>query len=230
MTASRRLNSSTFSVTRSSVQSLIRMSRLRSKSRPRCLNGTPTASNSRAYQPAATPRTRRPLEITSRLPSAFAATTGLRSGSTSTPVPSLMRRGARGDGAERGDRVEDRERRLHAEQDVVPRPERLEAERLGALRVGVERVDVRDLARADEVADREADEVRHPMNCRSGIEHAQDVELLVRLAARWSSSVVAHQHLEAGVGLHLLDGDAGMQRNRAACAGSPARSRRRRAW
>ena len=68
------------------------MSRFRSKCRPRCLNGTPTASNSRAYQPAATPRTSRPPEMTSRLPSALAATTGLRSGSTSTPVPSLIRR------------------------------------------------------------------------------------------------------------------------------------------
>ena len=66
------------------------MSRLRSKTRPRCLKGTPTASNSRAYQPAATPRTRRPPEITSRLPRALAVTTGLRRGSTSTPVPSLI--------------------------------------------------------------------------------------------------------------------------------------------
>ncbi len=66
------------------------MSRLRSNCRPRCLKGTPTASNSRAYQPAATPRIRRPPEITSRLPRALAATTGLRSGSTSTPVPSLI--------------------------------------------------------------------------------------------------------------------------------------------
>ena len=66
------------------------MSRLRSKSRPRCLNGTPTASNSRAYQPAATPRMSRPLEMTSRVPRALAATVGLRSGSTMTPVPSLM--------------------------------------------------------------------------------------------------------------------------------------------
>ena len=66
------------------------MSRFRSKSRPRCLNGTPTASNSRAYHPAATPRTRRPLEITSSVPSALAATVGLRSGRTSMPVPSLI--------------------------------------------------------------------------------------------------------------------------------------------
>ena len=67
------------------------MSRLRSKSRPRRLNGTPTASNSRAYQPAATPRIKRPFEITSSVPSVFAATVGFRSGSTSTPVPSLIR-------------------------------------------------------------------------------------------------------------------------------------------
>ena len=66
------------------------MSRLRSNSRPRCLKGTPTASNSRAYQPAATPRISRPLLMTSSVPMALAATVGLRSGSTSTPVPSLI--------------------------------------------------------------------------------------------------------------------------------------------
>ena len=57
---------------------------------PRCLNGTPTASNSRLYQPAATPRSSRPLEIWSMLASSLASTTGLRSGSTRTPVPSLI--------------------------------------------------------------------------------------------------------------------------------------------
>src|SRR3990167_3613526 len=92
ITASRRLNPSTCRLTRSSVQRRVRMSRLRSNRRPRCLNGTPTASNSRAYQPAATPRRSRPPEITSRVPSALAAIVGLRSGRTMTPVPSLTRR------------------------------------------------------------------------------------------------------------------------------------------
>ena len=115
------------------------MSRLRSKTRPRCLKGTPTASNSRAYQPAATPRTRRPPEITSRLPRALAVTTGLRRGSTSTPVPSLI---------------------LLVRAATAPRVviesmmgKRLEAEGLGALGVGVEARDIRDLAGADEIAD-----------------------------------------------------------------------------
>src|SRR5712692_5908177 len=92
ITASRRLNSSAWRVTRSSVQSRVRISRFRSKSRPRCLKGTPTASNSRAYQPAATPRISRPLETASSVPSAFAATVGFRSGNTITPVPSLILR------------------------------------------------------------------------------------------------------------------------------------------
>ena len=91
MTASRKFSSSTRAVTRSSVQSRIRISRFRSNSRPRCLNGTPTASNSRAYHPAAAPTISRPLEITSSVPSVFAASVGLRSGSTSTPVPSRIR-------------------------------------------------------------------------------------------------------------------------------------------
>ena len=68
------------------------MSRFRSKWRPRALKGTPTASNSRAYQPAATPRISRPPEMTSRLPRALAAVTGFLRGRTSTPVPSLIRR------------------------------------------------------------------------------------------------------------------------------------------
>src|SRR2546430_3456726 len=91
ITASRRLNSSTRAVTRSPVHSRHRRSRFRSNRRPRCLKGTPTASNSRAYQPAATPRIRRPREMTSSVPSVFATTIGLRSGSTSTPVPSRKR-------------------------------------------------------------------------------------------------------------------------------------------
>ena len=58
--------------------------------RPRSLNGTPTASNSRLYQPEAIPSSSRPPAIRSRLDSSFASTTGLRSGKTSTPVPSLI--------------------------------------------------------------------------------------------------------------------------------------------
>src|SRR5437667_3841391 len=91
ITASRKLNSSMRVVTRSPVHSRHRRSRFRSNRRPRCPKGTPTASNSRAYQPAATPRIRRPREMTSSVPSVFATTIGLRSGSTSTPVPSRIR-------------------------------------------------------------------------------------------------------------------------------------------
>ena len=59
---------------------------------------------------------------------------------------------AGGDGAEHGDGVEDGEGRLDAEQDVVPGPERLEAEGLRPLGIGVERLHVGHLAGADEVA------------------------------------------------------------------------------
>ena len=59
--------------------------------RPRSLNGTPTASNSRLYQPDAMPSSNRPSAIASRLANSLANTTGLRKGSTRTPVPSLIR-------------------------------------------------------------------------------------------------------------------------------------------
>ena len=59
--------------------------------RPRSLKEMPTASNSRAYQPDAAPSSRRPPEIWSRLARTLAVTTGLRSGSTITPVPNRMR-------------------------------------------------------------------------------------------------------------------------------------------
>ena len=57
---------------------------------PRLLNGTPMASNSRLYQPDATPSVSRPFEIWSMLESCLASTTGLRDGSTRMPVPSRM--------------------------------------------------------------------------------------------------------------------------------------------
>ena len=58
---------------------------------PRRSKGTPMASNSRLYQPEAMPMSRRPFESWSMLASCFASSTGLRSGSTRMPVPSLMR-------------------------------------------------------------------------------------------------------------------------------------------
>src|SRR5215469_7944670 len=49
----------------------------------------PTASNSRSYQPAATPSDRRPPETACSVPVTLASTVGSRSGRTSTPVPSV---------------------------------------------------------------------------------------------------------------------------------------------
>ena len=57
---------------------------------PRFSKGTPTASNSRLYQPDAMPTMRRPFDIWSMLESCFASTSGFLSGKTSTPVPSLI--------------------------------------------------------------------------------------------------------------------------------------------
>ena len=57
---------------------------------PRFSNGTPTASNSRLYQPDAMPINRRPFDSRSMLASCLARTTGLRSGRTRMPVPSLI--------------------------------------------------------------------------------------------------------------------------------------------
>src|SRR5579875_957958 len=78
-------------LTSSSVHSRVMISRSRATRFPRSLNGTAQASNSRSYHPPATPRMRRPLEIWSTLASTLASTTGLRSGRTSTPVPSRRR-------------------------------------------------------------------------------------------------------------------------------------------
>ncbi len=63
------------------------------------------------------------------------------------PGAELDGAGARGDGGEDAHRVQDGKRRLHAEDDVIPRPQRLEAQRLGALGVGEEGVDVGGLRR-----------------------------------------------------------------------------------
>ena len=55
------------------------------------MKDTPHASNSRSYQPAATPSINRPPDIRSRLAVVFASTTGFRSGSTKIPVPNDIR-------------------------------------------------------------------------------------------------------------------------------------------
>jgi hypothetical protein len=73
--------------------------------------------------------------------------------------------GAGGHRAQHGDGVHDGERGLHTEQHVVPRPERLEAEGLGALRVRVQALDVGHLAGAHEVANGQA-EVGHGASSR----------------------------------------------------------------
>src|SRR5690242_3792074 len=212
ITASRRLNSSTLRVTRSSVQRRIRMSRLRSNCRPRCLNGTPTASNSRAYQPAATPSTRRPPEITSRLPRVLAATTGLRSGSTRTPVPSLIVRvraatapsmvmestmGNEGStpSSTWSQAQSDSKPRASARSEYAYRPW------MSGTSPGPTKL---RMAKPKSVMGPLADELA------LGVEHTEDGELLVgRRRGRGEGG--AHENLEAGVLANLLDRRARVQ-------------------
>ena len=77
--------------TRSPVQNSFISARFSSKIRPRCLNGTPHASNSRSYQPTAMPSVRRPPDMISMLAAVLASTAARRSGSTRMPVPSSTR-------------------------------------------------------------------------------------------------------------------------------------------
>src|SRR5581483_835169 len=75
--------------------------------------------------------------------------------------------GAHGDRREDRQRVDDREGRLDAQDDVVPGPQRLVAELLGALGVGQDLVDVGRLRRTDEVFDSQAEADAHPKNLLS---------------------------------------------------------------
>src|ERR1700723_3767227 len=76
-----------FPSTFGSAQRRFKISRFSSMSLPRLSNGTPTASNSRLYQPEAMPMMRRPSERWSMLESCLASVTGLRRGRTRTPLP-----------------------------------------------------------------------------------------------------------------------------------------------
>jgi hypothetical protein len=87
ITTPRRSSSSHTPLTSGSRHSRSSTSRFRSNRRPRAVKGTPHAWNSRSYQPAATPRASRPPDSRSTVAATLARTTGLRSGSTSTPVP-----------------------------------------------------------------------------------------------------------------------------------------------
>jgi hypothetical protein len=58
---------------------------------PRRANGTPSAANSSADHPTPTPSINRPSLSRSRLAALLATTTGLSSGSSSTPVASRIR-------------------------------------------------------------------------------------------------------------------------------------------
>ena len=78
-------------LTASPAHSLYSTLRFSWKIRPRSACGTPTASNSFWYQPAATPSVSRPRDIWSIDAVTLARTVGLRSGRTSTPVPSRRR-------------------------------------------------------------------------------------------------------------------------------------------
>ena len=58
---------------------------------PRSAKGTPRASNSSRSHPTPAPKMTRPPERRSRVESIFACAKGLRSGTTTTVVPSFTR-------------------------------------------------------------------------------------------------------------------------------------------
>ncbi len=87
--ASKRVNSPLNEAT-SSVQSVRIAATYSAARRPRRANGTPRAANSSADHPMPTPRVSRPPDSTSSVAACFAVSTGLCSGSSSTPVASPM--------------------------------------------------------------------------------------------------------------------------------------------
>ena len=152
---------------RSSVQQLRKIATHSSSTSPRrSKSGAPSATNSSASQPAPAPKITRPFDSESREASCFAVSSGLRCGSTRTPVPSSTRLGtARHDG-ERDQRVIRNERiravgaaavvrirgrRLDGEDDVIARPDRVVAQLFGRPRgpherlATLEETDVRQL-------------------------------------------------------------------------------------
>ena len=157
MTASRRFNSSTWSVTRSSVQSLVKIVEVALEEAAALLerhaDGVELARVPARRHAEDQPPFRDHVEGAQRLggDGRVAERQHHDAGAELDPPR------AGGDGGQRADGVEDREGRLHAEDHVVPRPQRLEAQRLRALRVGDERVDVGRLGRPDEVLDGETE-------------------------------------------------------------------------
>ena len=126
---------------------------------PRFSNGTPTASNSRLYQPDAMPMSSRPSESRSMLESCFASTTGLRSGSTRMPVPSLILLVRAAIAVSSVSESMIGKVRIDAEQDVIPDPERVEAELLHPDAVVDQRLGVRHFRIGGEVARGDAERV-----------------------------------------------------------------------
>src|ERR1700746_837610 len=98
---------------------------------PRSVNGTPTASNSRLYQPEAMPSSSRPPAIRSRLDTSFASTPGVRRGHHSTPGAQLYLRCSRRHRAEQEEGVDDWKGRIHTQENVVPHPDRIEPQLFG---------------------------------------------------------------------------------------------------
>jgi len=117
---------------------------LRSKTRPRCLKGTPTASNSRAYQPPHA-QDEAPARDHVQAAQGLGGDHGIAEGQHEHARAELDLAGPRRHGAEVV--IESMMgRRARRPGGCGPGPERLEAEGLGALGVGVEARDIRDLA------------------------------------------------------------------------------------
>ena len=134
---------------------------------PRFSKGTPTESNSRLYQPDAMPRTRRPLEMRSIRGELLGEKHGVADRQHEDAGAELDVLGARGDRRQKRERVDDGEMRLDAEEDVVPHPERIEAELLHPHTVLDERRRVRQLGKGGEVPHGDSEGVRESGHGRS---------------------------------------------------------------
>ena len=200
---------------------------------PRCSKARPwrrtRACTSRPPRPRAAGRS----EMWSMVASSLARITGLRIGSTRMPVPILILVVRAAIAVRMVSDSMDREVRLDAEQDVVPHPQRLEAQLLHAHAVVDQRLRVRHLRIRGEVAHGDAERLLllsacfivcsdpSPFDDRGsrrgstsrrveplGVELAQHRRARPRVGGSVDPDFVVEQQLEAGVVLHLLARDA----------------------
>ena len=213
------------------------MSRFRSKSRPRLLE----RARRRRRTPARTSRpprrgSSRPFEMTSSVPSALAATVGLRSGSTSTPVPSLIAAGPRRDRASacRPRRGWGRTAPRRGSRGPTPTATRSRAPRRAARRRRARRC--RGLARPDEVLDGESEVASRAasLTCRRNRRARGRAPASIASSSSVGGSVTVDPRRLDRAGSRCSRAPCRPRRPdaspRSACACCPGRSRGCRAW